>query len=67
MLQEKDRRPAPSKKPCGCKTAARAAMPASGSPPVTRQSWRLRSRGTEVSLEGLEGGTRTGTGTGHHH
>jgi len=31
------------------------------SAPVTRQSWRLRSHGTQVSLEGLEGGTRTGT------
>ena len=31
------------------------------SAPVTRQSWRLRSHGAQVSLEGLEGGIRSGT------
>ncbi len=29
--------------------------------PVTRKSWRLLSQGGRATLEGLEGGTRTGT------
>lgn len=29
--------------------------------PVTRKSWRLLSQGGQAALEGLEGGTRTGT------
>ena len=31
------------------------------SAPITRQSWRLASRGGQVSLAGLEGGERRGT------
>jgi len=31
------------------------------SAPVTRQSWRLRSQGGRILLEGLEGGTREGS------
>ena len=31
------------------------------SAPVTRQSWRLRSEGGRILLEGLEGGTREGS------
>jgi len=30
------------------------------SAPITRQSWRLQARGTQVTLAGLEGGTRQG-------
>lgn len=31
------------------------------SAPITGQGWRLRRTGTVISLEGLEGGTRTGS------
>ena len=30
------------------------------SAPITRQSWRLRSQGAQVVIQGLEGGPRTG-------